>query len=111
MEQYKQYLKETYAGQDCYIDEQNRGWASFKIDGDECYINHCFILPEFRSQTLMREICSHIEIIAKNSGCKFMTGTVQIGTGVPERSLRMMMSGGYTVFSAQDNIIVMIKHI
>ena len=109
MQQYKAYLEETYKGQSCYIDPQNRGWASYKIEGDECYINHCYLAPDFRGATLMSELCSNIEAIARESGCKYMTGTVEVGTGNPMRSLKMMAADGYRIHSANNNIIVMIK--
>lgn len=115
MQQYRDYLRETYIGQDCYIDPQNRGWASYKIDGDECYINHCYLAPDFRGQALMSELCSNIEKIARESGCKYMTGTVdvdpknQVETSNPIRSLKMMATDGYRIHSANNNIIVMIK--
>lgn len=111
MEQYKLYLEETYPGQSCYIDSQGRGWASYKIDGEECYINHCYLAPDYRGKTMMSELCSNIEKIALESGCKYMTGTVEIGTGVPERSVKMMLNDGYSIHSANNNIIVMIKYL
>lgn len=109
MQQYKSYLEETYSGQSCYIDPQNRGWASYKIDGDECYINHCYLAPDFREAKLMGELCSNIEKIARDANCKYVTGTVEIGTGNPIRSLKMMVTDGYRIHSANNNIIVMIK--
>lgn len=109
MQQYRDYLRETYSGQDCYIDPQNRGWASYKIDGDECYINHCYIVPEHRNLALMSELCSHIEVEARGKGCKFVTGTVDINSTNPIRSLKMMVTDGYRIHSAHNNIIVMIK--
>jgi hypothetical protein len=112
MEQYKAYLEETYKGHSCYIDPEARGWASYIINGEECYIDHCFLSPEARHGKLsMSMICSEIEKIAKDKGCKFMTGTIQIGTGIPERSIRMMMTDGYRIHSANNNIITMIKYL
>jgi hypothetical protein len=109
MEQYKAYLKETYPGHDCYIDPEGRGWASYQINNDECYIDHCYMVPEFRNKFTMSAICANIEDIAREKGCKFMTGTVQIGTGIPERSVRMMLTDGYKFHSANNNVITMIK--
>lgn len=111
MNQYKAYLEETYKGQSCYIDPQSRGWASYKIDGDECYINHCYLAPDFRSAHLMSELCSHIEMIAREAGCKYMTGTVDVESTNPIRSIKMMATDGYSIHSANNNIIVMIKHL
>lgn len=94
MKQYKDYLEETYKGQSCYIDPQNRGWASYKIDGDECCINHCYLAPDFRNASLMAELCSNIEKIALESNCKYMTGTVDINSSNPVRSIKMMANDG-----------------
>jgi len=114
MQQYKQYLEETYQGQSCYIDPQNRGWASYKIDGDECYINHCYLDPNHRGKALMSELCSNIEKIALGSGCTFMTGTVEVGISSKVDSmisLKMMSADGYKIHSANNNIIIMIKYL
>ena len=111
MQQYKQYLEETYEGESCYIDPQERGWASYKISGDECYIAHCYLVPDFRGRTLMSEICSNIEQIAIAAGCKYMTGTVDTQGRGKERSLKMMISDGYKIHSAQNNIIVLMKQL
>lgn len=111
MYQYKQYLEETYMGESCHIDPDNRGWASYKIDGEECYINHCYLHPDFRGKTLMSEICKPIEEIAKKRGCKFMSGTVDINSKNKEKSIRMMITDGYKLHSAENNIIVLIKEL
>lgn len=109
MEQYKSYLEETYTGESCYIDPQNRGWASYKISGEECYIVHCYLAPEFRGLTLMSELCKKIEDIARSKGCTYMAGTVDTTARKPERSLKMMITDGYTLDSANNNIIVLTK--
>lgn len=111
MEQYKSYLEETYEGESCYIDPQNRGWASYKISGDECYIVHCYLAPDFRGKTMMSELCQNIEKVAKDKGCKYMTGTVDLSSKNPERSMRMMITDGYKLHSAQNNVIVLIKYL
>jgi GNAT superfamily N-acetyltransferase len=111
MEQYKAYLEESYQGESCYIDPDNRGWASYKIDGEECYINHCYLNPEFRGQTMMSELCKNIEEIAKAKGCSFMSGTVAIESTNKEKSIRMMITDGYKLHSAHNNIIVLTKEL
>jgi GNAT superfamily N-acetyltransferase len=112
MEQYKSYLEETYVGQSCYIDPKGRGWASYKITGEECYINHCWLHPDHRGKTLMSELCSNIEKIALESGCTYMTGTVEVSPDSkvdPIISLKMMHTDGYRLHSANNNIIVLVK--
>lgn len=111
MEQYKAYLEQTYEGESCYIDPQNRGWASYKISGPECYIVHCYLAPEFRGQTLMSEICSHIEKIAVEKGCVYMAGTVDVTARNPERSLKMMIADGYKLWNADKGIITLTKRL
>ncbi len=109
MQQYKAYLEETYAGQSCHIDPQSRGWASYKISGEECYIDHCYVAPEFRATSAIYDINVAIESIAASSGCTHMTGTVDLASSAPMRSVKMMEKAGYKLHSAQNNIIVMIK--
>ena len=109
MEQFKHYLEETYLGESCYIDPEGRGWASYKIMGEECYIAHCYLAPAHRGMTLMSEICSHIEDSARASGCKFMSGSVDINSRNPERSLKMMLADGYKLGSTQGTVIYLMK--
>jgi hypothetical protein len=109
MQQYKAYLEETYQGQSCHIDPQSRGWASYKISGQECYIDHCYVAPEFRATSAIYEINQAIEQIAKDASCTHMTGTVDLASSAPMRSVKMMEKAGYKLHSAQNNIIVMIK--
>ena len=88
MKQFQDYLRETYHDQDCYIDSQDRGWASYKVSGEECYIDHCYVDPQFRNTSAIYDINRAIEGIAKRKNCKFITGTVDLASKSPIRSVR-----------------------
>jgi GNAT superfamily N-acetyltransferase len=109
MDQYKAYLEETYHNESCYIDPRGRGWAAYKISGEECYITHCYLDPEFRGAALMSELCQNIEEIALLNGCTFMAGTVDLASKRPDISTKMMLTDGYKMHSANNNIIVFVK--
>lgn len=95
--------KETY--------ETEHGFATYVINGEECYIEDIYVRPEYRRFKYGTEIGNEVMRIAKEKGCKYLTGTVYTHLGDPTASVKSLFSFGFKVMSADKNVIYFLKEI
>lgn len=105
---YGEYIKER-EGLDILEDE--RGFFTYIIKGEECYIKDIFISKEFRRSGAATEFADQITSIAKASGCKFLSGTCVPSTNGSTESLKAMFSYGFKVHSSSNDLIVLIREL
>lgn len=108
IEMLKEYKKER-ENKDTYITD--KGFAIYQINKDECYIEDIYIRPEYRNQKEASSIGVAVEKIAKEQGCKYVSGTVFIGKGNQTESTLRLLTFGFRVAGADKNIIYFIKDI
>lgn len=97
MEQLAKYLKER-EGLDSIV--QDNGFASYRINCEECYIRDIWVDPEHRKSDVASEMADLIAEIAKKSGCKYLTGSVNTNVGDPTASTKVLLAYGFYVYSA-----------
>ena len=73
MSLYADYLKER---EDTNILEDTRGFATYKITGEECYIIDIYVAPIHRGNGMTKYYSDKIGELAKELGCSFLSGTV-----------------------------------
>lgn len=100
MNQLAQYLKER-EGFDCLIGEEC--FASYRINGEECYIKDIWVHPDFRSKGLASELAKDIAAIAKRAGCTYLSGSVSGLVGDPSASTLAMLTYGFKISSIVEN--------
>lgn len=105
---YQKYLEER---EGYSLIEDENGFASYKIFGDECYIRDIFVVKGARDQKVGSGYCDQIVEIAKAAGCKYLTGTV-----VPEAkgstvSLMAIIKYGFKLHSSTQEKIVLMKEL
>jgi ribosomal protein S18 acetylase RimI-like enzyme len=101
-----QYIQERESTQ---VYETEEGFATYKINGLECYLSDIYVLPEFRKQNIASKMADQIAIIAKEQGCKYLLGSVCPTANNADTSLRVLQAYGMRLVSAKDNIIYMVK--
>ncbi len=89
--------------------ETIEGFAFYKIKGDECYIQDIYVHPEYRESHSATKIADHIADLAKNSGCKYLTGSVRPNANNSTRSAQVLIGYGMRLHSSINNLIYFIK--
>lgn len=108
MSLYGDYIKEREGKE---ILENEHGFFTYKIDGDECYIEDIFIKKESRLNGIGKKMALTISEIAKANGCRFLTGTCIPSTNGATDSMKAMLSFGFKIHSATNDRIVLWKEL
>lgn len=108
MSLYAEYINEL-SGKE--IIESDKGFTTYYINNDTCYIEDIFVLPEFRKDGIALEMANSVKNIAKERGCKKLYGTVLPTTKGSTHSLRLLIEYGFKLDSALNNLIVLVKDI
>lgn len=81
------------------------GFATYLINGEECYVEDVYVEPDFRRTGIGSEFIDRLKIIAKEKKCKALTTTVGCRIKDPEVSLISCLNVGFKVFSAVNDTI------
>jgi GNAT superfamily N-acetyltransferase len=105
---YAQYIKER---EDFEIIETDKGFATYKIFGEECYLRDIYVSPENRRSHVGLHFLEGIEEKAREAGCKYIAGTVsQISNGKTD-SLIAILKAGFKLHSSTNEKIVLVKEL
>jgi GNAT superfamily N-acetyltransferase len=91
--------------------EGDLGFAAYSISGEECYIQDIHVVKEAREQGIAAKLADRIEAIAKEKGCKYLTGTVVPSTAGATVSALAMIKVGFEIYSSEPNKIVFLRRI
>lgn len=91
--------------------EYDWGFISYSINGEECYIQDYYIIPEKRGEGLAWKLAKEVEKRALDAGCKYLTGSVIVGSKDDTKSLKILLHYGMKLLSVNGNIIYMIKEL
>jgi ribosomal protein S18 acetylase RimI-like enzyme len=106
MSDYGKYIQEREAFE---IVENSKGFATFKTEGEECYIRDIYVSPDHRKEAVASDMADKIAEIAKQRGCKFLTGSICPTTRNSTVGLAVLISYGFELHSAGNNFILMKK--
>lgn len=102
------YIKER---ENVEVLETSTGFATYSIKGPECYIKDIWIHPDFRKQNCASQIADRIAAIAKEQGCKYLTGSVCPTTHNSTQSMLVLVGYGMQLHSSKDNMIYFCKEL
>lgn len=105
---YSMYLKER-EGFD--IIESDKGFATYKIIGQECYIRDIYVKPEFREQNIASEMADKIALIAKENKCSHLSGSVDTNVRGSTTSVKVLLAYGFKVLKNSFSMILFVKEI
>lgn len=107
---YLDYLAEREGIQS---EECPEGFATYKLNADECYIVDIYVAPEFRRGKVASELADKIAEKARYWGCKFLTGTVSPDAAGGTESLKTLLAYGFklTGIHPNKNLIIFTKEL
>lgn len=91
--------------------ERAEGLATYKIQGEECYIKDIYIRPEDRSGKVSFQIADQIAEIAKENGCSYLTGTIVPSLPGASISMAAQLKYGFKIHSSHEDYIILRKDI
>jgi ribosomal protein S18 acetylase RimI-like enzyme len=105
---YSNYIKER---EGFSIVESDRGFATYKIQGNECYIRDIYVLPLYRNTKLASDMADEITSIAKTSRCKYLLGSVDQRANNYDTNIKVLKSYGFKFLKEQNSLIIFSKEI
>lgn len=108
MSLYADYLQEC--GHVSII-ETDKGFVTYRIMGQECYIPDIYIVPEHRKSHGASELADKVTEEAKKHGCSILTGSVNMNIKDPTRSLSVLLAYGFKVLKSSETGIILGKDI
>ena len=105
---YSQYILERQGRETL---EDDKGFATFDINGEYCYIVDIFVIKSERRTHSATAYADRVVEMAKERGCKFLLGTVDPRAFGAEISTKVILSYGYKYREFKDNLIWFIKEI
>ena len=96
MQQIAAYFKER-EGFDSIVREE--GFASYRIQGEECYIRDIWVHKDFRKKGIAAEMADDIARLAIAQGCKYLTGSVSTTANGSTESVLVLLAYGFKIHS------------
>ena len=93
------------------IIEKDYGFITYSFAGEECYIRDLYIDPNHRFAGMAASLADLVTVIAKQRGCKYLTGTVCPDAKNGNDSLKVLMAYGMKLHSSTNNLIIFKKDI
>lgn len=100
---YGEYIK---AREGFEIIEFPFGFASYKVNGIECYIRDVYIVPEMRKQGAASILCDTIKTKAKELNCKCLITSVCPSANDSTESLKAVLGYGFKLSASQIDFII-----
>lgn len=108
MSHYSEYVKEREGFETLEI---SAGFATYLIQGQECYIRDIYVKPELRKDNVASLMADKISLIAKEKGCRYLLGTVSpVAKGATE-SLKVLVNYGFKILKSDTQLIYFVKEL
>lgn len=111
MRLYAEYLME-YDG--FSLLEREHGYATYRVQGEECYIKEMYVEKAFRKAGYGSEMVDAIAEVARAQGCKCLVTTVydnQLNQEIMSNSIHAQLRHGFKIHKFHENFAVLIKEI
>ena len=92
-------------GLDGYYNDD--GFMAYSVYGDEFYIAHCYVADKTKSYGFFKKM----KDIAKEKGCKYMSGNLDINEYNKEgyrKKVMVHLGNGYTIDNVTDKRITVV---
>lgn len=107
---FEDYAKEKgFGAQIHYV--PNVGFATYYLNGEECYVEELYVLPEKRRSKEGNKIGEDIIIIAKENGAKFFTGSVNLKANGKASSMKALLSFDMSPVATNGDMVYFSKEI
>jgi len=102
MSLYKDYLEETGY---IRIIETEVGFITYRITGNECYVIDLYVKPASRESGIAAGFVAWVTQEAKELGCKYLTGSVNLGMKNPTSNMKFHLSQGMQLVKAEPHAL------
>ncbi len=106
MSLWAQYIKERNGMETL---EHEFGFMTYKIQGEECYIEDAFILPAHRQKNMGSLLLEEIEQKAREAGCKHLTSVIRPSEVFATGSMKAQLAVGFKIYMSTSDKIIMMK--
>lgn len=103
---FAEYIKER---ENAYVIETNKGFASYSILGEVCYIRDLYVLPEFRRSKVASDFAKAVAEAGKAAGCKTLVCGVAPQANGTTGSLSVILANGFELKSATETMIWFVR--
>lgn len=108
MSLYGDYIKER-EGYD--IVENEKGFATFSVQGVECYLRDLYVRPEFRKEGVASALADEVQKRAKDMGATILVGSVCSGMNGANESIKVLQAYGMKLCGTNNDFIYFNKEI
>ncbi len=110
MSHYADYMAER---EGISVLETESGFASYRIDGEKCWILDIYVAPEYRKSYAASSMADAVTSIAREQGCTLLVGSVAPDTNGATTSLRVLLGYGFDLYGIDHakNLIMFVKEI
>lgn len=108
MSMWAEYFREK-DGKECV--ETTQGFMLYSFKGEECYIEHVYVVPEARKEGHGKFLLSVVEARARKNGCKYLTGSIRPSARGSTESALAQMACGFKILSAHQDAIYLVKNL
>lgn len=91
--------------------ETEKGVATYKISGEECYIKDIYVSKDHRKSGEGSRIGDIISDIARINGCTRLTGSVVPSLNGSTESLAALIRYGFKIHSCAQDFIILVKEL
>lgn len=85
--------------------------ANYKITGDTCYLKDIFVHPEFRKSGEGSVVTDKIAVIAKDNGCRYLTGSIVPSLPGSTGTMYAMIKYGFKLKESHNDFIILFKEL
>lgn len=89
--------------------ETEKGFICFSIGNRECFIQDCYVLPEFREKGEAVSLMNQVRDVALKSDCLTLTMNISVGINGSNRSLKCCLDYGFEVMGVAGNVLILSK--
>ncbi len=91
--------------------EKEHGFLTYKFFPDECRMFDIYVLPEQRKSGLAAQMADEVVSLAKQNGCKILTGSVDTRANGATVSVKVLLAYGFTVLRTDGSMIYFSKEV
>ncbi len=89
--------------------EDDFGFATYKINEEECYLIDLYVVPEMRSRGYASGLANSVCKFAKNRGCTYLLGSVDSTVQSATESAKVLLAYGMRLHEVQGKMIYFVK--
>lgn len=91
--------------------EEDHGFITYKALPEEYRIFDIYVLPEHRKSGLASRMADQVVSLAKQNGCKIITGSVDTRANGATSSVKVLLAYGFKVLRTEGTMIYFLKEV